>query len=260
MPAMVRARTVFLTALVVCVVCSALVTVTAVLLRPIQQTSKLLDRQKHILAVAGLWVPGKNVEELSRQLETRIVDLETGRFVKMDHPENFDQRRAAQDPSQSVALTPEQDIARIKRRARHAQVYLVRDGADRIKTIVLPVHGYGLWSTLYGFLALQADAKTVVGLGFYEHADTPGLGDEVDNPDWKELWTGKQVFDANWRPAIRLVKEKVNPAAPGSAHKVDALSGATLTSRGVGNLLHFWLGKDGFGPFLNNFRAQGEQW
>ncbi|MCF6354684.1 MAG: Na(+)-translocating NADH-quinone reductase subunit C [Candidatus Polarisedimenticolaceae bacterium] len=243
--------------LVVCVVCAALVTTAVVLLRPVQQANRLLDRQTNVLAAAGLLQPGKSVEELSRQLEPRLLDLTTGEFVQAEDIDHFDARRAARNPTQSIALTPEQDIAQIRRRANSARIYLVRDAAGAIKTIVLPVHGYGLWSQLYGFLAVKRDGNTVVGLSFYEHAETPGLGGKVDDPKWKGLWPGKQLYDEAWRPAIRLVKGPVNRQSPEAQYQVDALSGATLTTRGIEDLLRFWLGPDGFGPFLAKMRKEG---
>jgi len=250
-------RRAFAVAFVVCVVCAALVTTATVLLRPVQLANRLLDRQLNVLAVAGLLEPDKSVDELSKQLDSRLVDIASGEFVTMAHAEYFDERRAARNPAQSIALTPEQDIAQIKRRANYARVYLLRDEAGEIKTIVLPVHGYGLWSQLYGFLALKGDGNTVVGLSFYEQAETPGLGGNLDDPAWKALWPGKQVYDAAWRPAIQLVRGPVNAHDREARHQVDALSGATLTSRGVEHLLRFWLGPDGFGPFLARIRNKG---
>ena len=246
-----------LVAFTLCVVASALVTTTTVLLRPIQEKNRLLDRQKNILAVAGLLQTGKSIQELSSRLETRIVDIQSGRFVDIENPGQFDQHDASRHPLPSTAMTPKQDIAKIQRRANHALVYLLRDTTGQIKTIVLPVHGYGLWSTLYGFLALASDTRTVEGLSFYEHADTPGLGGEVDNPRWKALWPGKQVYDEYWQPTIQLVKGGVDPDDPTTKHQIDALSGATLTNHGIENLLRFWLGNDGFAPFLTRLRREG---
>ena len=250
-------KRIFGVAFVLCVVCATLLTTATVLLRPVQQANRLLERQRNVLAVAGLWEPGRSVEEMSAQLQIRLVDLSTGQFVAAGHPERFDARRAARNPAQSIALSPEQDIAQIKRRANLAQVYLVHDEAGGIRTIVLPVHGYGLWSQFYGYLALEGDGNTVKGLSFYEHSETPGLGSKVDNPEWKALWPGKQVYDEQRRPAIRLVKGPVDQYDPEAVHQVDALSGATLTTRGIENLLRFWLGPDGFGPFLAWLRAEG---
>jgi Na+-transporting NADH:ubiquinone oxidoreductase subunit C len=116
------------------------------------------------------------------------------------------------------------------------------------------VRGAGLWSTLHGFLALENDLNTVAGLGFFEHGETPGLGGEVDNPNWKALWPGKKVYDEG-DAKIQLIKGSVDANTAEAEHKVDGLSGATLTSRGVTNLLQFWMGENGYKPFLSNLQS-----
>lgn len=240
-------------ALVLCIVCSLVVASAAVLLKPAQVTNKALDRKRNILAAAGMLEPGVSVEEQFKKIETRVVNLETGKFTDELPVAGFEQVKAARDPQLSTPLTAAQDVAGIGRRENYAEVYLVEQEGE-IETVILPVRGYGLWSTLYGFLALESDLNTVVGLGFYEHAETPGLGGEVDNPRWKSLWPGKQIYD-DGQVEIELVKGSVDPSTPNAEHKVDGLSGATLTSRGVTNLLHFWLGEMGYRPFLNNLQS-----
>lgn len=154
----------------------------------------------------------------------------------------------------SEALTTKQDLAKISRREQYAVVYLVQNPQGNIEKLILPIRGYGLWSTLYGFIALESDGNTIAGLGFYEHGETPGLGGEIDNPRWKAFWPGKQVY-RDGEVEIGLVKGTVDVAAVDAPWEVDGLAGATLTSKGVTNLVHFWLGKNGFEPFLNNLRA-----
>ncbi len=240
-----------------CVVCSVVVSAAAVLLKPQQVSNKELDRKSNILSAAGISEPGKSVDELFAQITTRIVDLETGTFTDEVDPATYDAMKAAKDPARSVKLDRQEDIASIKRQARYMPVYLVQNG-DQIDRIILPVHGYGLWSTLYGFLALEGDLNTVVGLGFYSHAETPGLGGEVDNPAWKALWPGKKVYEeGTMEPVLQLIKGNVNPSSPDAEHQIDGLSGATLTSNGVSNLVKFWLGENGYAPFLANLRAGG---
>lgn len=241
-------------ALVLSLVCSALVTVATIALRPAQESNRQTFRLENILKVAGVWQADIPIGQQAVALETRLVDLARGEFMQAGDAAAYDPYRAAQDPQQGIALDKQRDIAGIKRRANVAPVYLVRDEDGAIRVIVLPVHGYGLWSTLYGFIALESDASTVVGLTFYQHAETPGLGGEVDNPRWKALWAGKQVYDEGGRPVIRVVKGRVSPEAADAEHQVDGLSGATLTTRGVDNILQFWLGDDGFGPFLRKLR------
>ncbi|CAA6824976.1 MAG: Na(+)-translocating NADH-quinone reductase subunit C (EC [uncultured Thiotrichaceae bacterium] len=246
-------KTIFVAA-VLCLVCSVLVSGAAVALKPIQNANKALDKKRNILQIAGLVQEGKTVDEMFSQVEPKVVDLATGEYVTDIDAATYDARAAAVDPKQNVVLTKEQDIASIKRRSKYATVYLARDAAGKVSKIILPVSGYGLWSTLHGFMALAEDASTITGFGFYEHAETPGLGGEVDNPAWKAQWSGKQLFDEQGNIAVDIVKS----AAPDSPYQIDALSGATLTGNGVENLVHFWAGEDGFGPYLQKARSGGE--
>lgn len=248
----------FIVAFVLCLICSIAVSSAAVLLKPVQDKNKQMDKQRNIVAIADLAKDGMSVNEAFQQVEAKIVDLQTGDYVEQGiDPKTFDARAAAVDPKQNLVLTKEQDIASIRRRAKYATVYLVKDEQGQLEKIILPISGYGLWSTLHGFLALEGDANTVVGLGFYEHAETPGLGGEVDNPNWKAQWVGKKIFDEQGNIAIRVTKNPVAESDPRAVYEIDALSGATLTSNGVNNLVHFWVGPDGFGPYLQKIRQGG---
>jgi Na+-transporting NADH:ubiquinone oxidoreductase subunit C len=237
-----------------CIVCSIIVSAAAVLLKPAQEANKTQDLKRNVLAAAGMYDDNVSVDEQFEQISTRIVDMRTGKFTDEVNAEDYDQRKAAKDPSASDALTSAQDLAKVARREHYAVVYLVEDADGGIDKIILPIRGYGLWSTLYGFIALESDGDTVAGLGFYEHAETPGLGGEVDNPRWKSSWPGKQVY-RDGEVAIGLIKGAVDPANANASWEVDGLAGATLTARGVTNLVQFWLGENGFEPFLNNLKS-----
>ncbi|WP_251358382.1 Na(+)-translocating NADH-quinone reductase subunit C [Kangiella sp. TOML190] len=236
-------------ALLLSLICSVVVSTAAIKLKPIQQKNQALDKKRNILVAAGMIESGSSasVEELFQQVESKHVDLATGEFVNV--PPNFDQRKAAKNPNSNVALTAEQDLGGIGSRAQVANVYLVKkDG--QLDSIIFPIHGKGLFSTLYGFIALDKDLKTVKGIKYYEHGETPGLGGEVENSTWLAKWPGKQALDANGEPVLTLVK-----SVPSNDTQVDALSGATWTTNGVQNMIHFWLGDNGFGPFLDRVRA-----
>jgi NADH:ubiquinone oxidoreductase, Na(+)-translocating, C subunit len=241
-------------ALLLCIVCSVVVSTASVLLKPAQIANKQLDFKRNILLAAGLLDEDKNIDEQFELIETRIVDLQTGMFNDAIDPVNFDQRKAVKDPQLSDVLSSKDDIAGLSRREKYAKVYLVNDDSG-LQTVVLPVSGYGLWGTLYGFLAVESDMNTVVGLGYYDHKETPGLGAEVDNPRWKSLWQGKKLYSRNGDVAISVIKGSVAPGSAGAEHKIDGLSGATLTSVGVDNMMKFWLGSNGYGPFLKNLKA-----
>lgn len=240
-------------ALVLCIVCSVFVSAAAVMLRPAQQANKELDKKTNILAAAGLLKPGVSIEQQFASIRTRAVDLDTGKFTDAVDVAVYDQRKASKDAAFSKVLSADDDLAKISRRVKYAVVYIV-EGEGGIEKVILPIKGYGLWSTLYGFLALDTDLNTVVGIGFYEHAETPGLGGEVDNPLWKAEWIGKKVYDDDGKAVLSVIKGKVDTSRPAAIYQIDGLSGATLTSRGVHNLIQFWLGEQGFAPFLKNLK------
>jgi Na+-transporting NADH:ubiquinone oxidoreductase subunit C len=249
------ART-LLVALLVSLVCSSFVASAAVLLQPRQIANAVLDVRRNILQVAGLYDAGGDVNELYRSIEPRIVELETGAYVQNVDPETFDPLEAAKDPTRGVEVPAEIDMARIGRRAKLARVYLVR-GDDGVDRIILPVFGYGLWSTMHGLLALEADGNTIADITFYEHGETPGLGDFVGKPAWRALWPGKRLVDEAGRLRVEVVKGRVSSDDPLADYHVDGVSGATLTGNGVTNLLQYWLGDHGYGPYLRKIREEG---
>ena len=238
-------------ALLLCLVCSVIVSTAAVGLKPKQIANKSKDIKQNILAVAGLMQPGADVDALFENIEAKVVDLETGAYNNDIDALKYDQRKAAKDPSMNIVLDGDVDLAKIKRRAKYATVYHVKEN-NRTKLLILPVHGYGLWSTMYGFLALESDGKTIYGMKFYEHGETPGLGGEIDNPKWRSLWSGKSLYDASGNLAITVSRT----STVNEDNLVDGLAGATLTANGVHNLMQYWLGQNGFGPYLKKFVAE----
>ena len=246
-----------LVTIVLSLVCSVLVSSAAVLLKPLQERNVELARKARILEVAGLMEPGRPVDELFESVETRMVELETGEFSAEHDPDTFDMQVAARDPRLGIAIPPWEDIAGITRRSRFAPVYMVRDESGALDMVILPVHGYGLWSTMYGFLALSGDGQEVRGLTFYQHAETPGLGGEIENPRWLDKWEGRQVFGPEGEVRLQVVRGGVDPESQWADWMVDGLSGATLTADGVSNMVQYWLGEQGFGPFLARLSEEG---
>jgi len=241
----------------VCIVCSLLVSTSAVSLKARQEHNALLDKQKSVLIAAGLVQPDEKptrdqIAQLFKGVKALVIDLKTGQQTDID-PGTFDQLQATKDPKSSIKAPT--NNAGITRLPNHALIYQVLK-ENRVDEIVLPIEGKGLWSTLYGFLALDADGTTVRGITFYQHGETPGLGGEIDNPKWKALWQGRHAFDESFEPKIEVIKGKAKSPAEDPYH-VDGLSGATLTSRGVSHLVRFWLDENGFGPYLRNLRENG---
>lgn len=247
-------------AALVCVLCGIGVAGAAVALKPRQDENKVLDQQKQVLSVAGLLKPGQAVSPaevkslFDKNIRPEVINLKTGAPAKDVKAEGFDQRRAQKDPATSTAA-PE-NAAKVFRLPNNALVYhVLKDG--KTDMLILPIEGYGLWSVLYGYLALDDDTNTVKGITFYAHAETPGLGGEVDNPKWKALWPGRTIYDDKGQVALSVIKGQAGPAQA-DPHHIDGLSGATITSNGVTNLVKFWFGEHGFKPYLEQFRkSQG---
>lgn len=245
----------FYSVLILAFFCSLMVAGAAVGLRPLQEENKLLDRKKNILRAAGLWESNTSIEQMFANIETRIVELDTGKFVSQDKisPGQYDQRQAAMNSDLSESLSDAEDLAGIGRVEQYSLVYLVKNNED-ISQIVLPVRGKGLWSTMYGYIALKDDFTTVSGISFYEHGETPGLGGEIENPRWQAGWQDKKIYNQENIVAITIGKGK---GEQDKSYHVDGISGATLTSKGVDNLVDFWFGENGFKPFLTRLRENG---
>ncbi len=242
----------------VCLVASLFVAGSAVGLKDLQEANKRLDVQKKVLTVAGLMDDdaGLSAEEIdalySSSIQPKAIELKTGEPAGDVDLAEYDQQKAKKDPETSFEA-PEND-SKILRLPNEIVVFdIVRDG--ELEGLILPIEGYGLWGFLYGYLALEPDARTIRGITFYEHGETPGLGGEIDNPRWKAQWPGRLAFDERGNPAIAVKKGLAGPVDE-DPYRVDGLSGATITSRGVTNLVRFWLGDDGFGPYLDKYRAE----
>jgi len=248
-------------AAVVCVVCALVVAASAVGLRSQQEANQLVFRQKNVLLAAGLVNPDEPLTDsevrqiFKRSIRVRLVDLATGEYMtggKLD-PDTYDQRRARNDPALSHAAP--RNPAKVSRLPNYAAVYLVgaAGGDGAVEQVVLPIEGIGMWGTIYGFLAIDRDGKTIRGITFYDQKETPGLGGEIANPRWQALWVGRQAYDEQWEPKIAVIKGTGGPPAQ-DPHRVDAISGATITSNGVSRLVSFWLSDLGFHRYLLRFR------
>ncbi len=249
-------------ALGVCIVCSVLVSTTAVSLNPIQKENQKLEKLKNILIAGDLLDQDEPIEKIYQsRIDPMVIDMNTGTILSREavpqalNIQNFDLKDISRDPALSEPIPSEEDIADILRRPQYMVIYRVMEN-DSVSKYILPLYGKGLWSTMYGFIALDKDLRTIRGFTFYEHGETPGLGGEVDNPKWKQIWQGKKAFDSKWDLRIEVVKGMVDPSDPNSKYKVDGLSGSTLTTRGVDNMVQYWLGENGYGPFFDKLKEE----
>ena len=249
-------------ALTLCLVCSVLVSAAAVGLKPAQVENARLDRNKNILVAAGMYDAesdtADDVTERFKDFEVKIIDLNKGNYVEDDalkaagipDRNDYDASQATKNKALSDDLG-DNDPASIGRKPKYAKVYVKEDDAGKPEMVVLPIQGYGLWGTIYGFLTLESDMNTIKGISFYEHKETPGLGARIEEPKWRAMWSGIHSYDENGDVATGVTKAG-NP----KDNWVDGISGATLTSRGVSNMIQFWLGEQGYKPYLDLLREQ----
>ncbi len=238
----------------VCFICSLIVSYTAVSLRDMQNLNKLNDQRIKILKTAAIYKPDESIEFQFSRLTPKFVNFNTGELL--DSYGQFDLKTYdpvyfSNQPEHSTPIPVSEDIAIVKNKENIGKIYLLKDSFNNLEKIILPIRGYGLWGTLFGYIAIDKDLNTIKGLEFYAHKETPGLGAEVDNPNWKSLWDGKSIYK-NGEVQISVIKGKVDPSNEMASYQVDGLSGATLTSRGVTNMLIFWFGESGYKETLKN--------
>lgn len=265
----------FMVATVLCLACAALVSAAAVGLKPIQNANILLDKRANVLKVCGIEqaeidAAGGINKCFETRFTTMIIDLDSGLEALEDceaaadkagkvfaapFVDSYDQHWCSKSKKPAVAekLGKKVDICGIKYRERFSHVFLMKskDGSS-VEKYVFPVRSYGLWSMMKGYLAVEPDLVTVAGITFYEQAETPGLGGEITNPAWQAEWPEKKIFNGD-KIALKVTKA----ADEDSPYEIDALSGATITSNGVSALVKFWMGDEGFGPYIENQLSGG---
>ncbi|MCA8988328.1 MAG: Na(+)-translocating NADH-quinone reductase subunit C [Planctomycetaceae bacterium] len=252
----------FAIAAILCVLCSVIVSATAVGLRPVKEKNEQLAFQREVLVVLGLFDKKKDgndkIPELFKQVEPLLVNIDEGKQAETDKVsvETFKLAEVSENPELTVPIPSEKDLAGIGHRESITVIYLLRDTSGKIDQIVLPIRGKGLWSTMWGLLALDGDGKTVRGLTFYSDGETPGLGGEINNQRWKESWAKadcpKVLYDASGNVQISLYKGALTCETPNSEHLFEALGGATITTRGVESMMHYWLGDHGYKTLIGN--------
>jgi len=239
-------------------VCSFFVSASVVILRPIQLNNELLKRSGNVLVLTGLLPTGEQVEderllEIFKGLDARVIDIDAAAARMEIDPWTFDSRAAAADPDLSVAVPAGKDPASLGRRSRFQTLYLVwKDG--QLDRVVLPVRGAGMWSMIYGYIALEADFNTIAGMVIYEQNETPGLGDMIAKPFWQSKWAGKKLYDEEGDMLFRVAEGPVQAGASGAEYEVDALTGATITANAVTAMMRYWFGPDAYGPLLKQWR------
>lgn len=240
---------------VITVVCAFIIATAATLLKPTQQQQIAANVQGNVLKVSGVaYTPANLFEQFQQRVEVRYLDRKTGTFTELPAGLKYDEILTSNKYADYRSkITTAENLPGLKDNLIPdiLQVYLIKDEANKVVKVILPFHGNGLWSVMYGLLAVNVDGNTVEGITYYSQGETPGLGGEVENPLWTSQFIGKSIYEGDsTNPQLELTKN----ASAEDKYKVNALTGATLTSVGVNNQLHFWLGELGYAKFLTNLR------
>jgi len=228
-----------------CVICSVLLSGASVSLKDLQDKNKKIDKQRNVLMAANLATAETSAEEISTwfskddsgysDIKTVIIDTETGTI------------------NDSISL--EAYTKKPKKFPESSIVYeCLRKGNE---CFILPITGVGLWGKLYGFLALKPDGDNVLGISFYKHQETPGLGAEITEDWFKSQFSGKKLlqtagdFDSFRGVVVKKGIKVIDLPEKDQAYSVDGISGATITSVGVTGITTKYI-KEKFIPYFKN--------
>jgi Na+-transporting NADH:ubiquinone oxidoreductase subunit C len=221
--------------------CALLVSAAVHWLRPIQFAANSIGYTRAILETARLVaaedaLTDREIIDRFLDFEMRVIDLETGRFADLMTPATYDYRT-------------EVNAGRTEH-PRYMPAYLLYE-EERLTLMVMPFYGPGMWSTIHGLVALEADLATVAGVTIHDHGETPGIGDRIQAPEWLAGWRGKRIYDpdGNYRFQVKALPDP--DLAP---YTVDAISGATITVSAVDQAMAQWFGSTGYEPVLATLR------
>lgn len=234
-------------AFLVAAICGVLVSAATVYLRPIRAANQAAEQQARLEALlAGIPGMGETLAQSDGALSTVVIDLEDGGAADEVTPETLE--AALNEARNWTALSPAEDIADIGRRPDFAQVYLLRDG-ERVSLVLLPMVGAGYGGPIEAILALRGDMQTIAGFTVTRQSETPGLGARIEEPSWQADFAGTQAYGG-----AGDVRFEVARGPAGNEFEVDGITGATRTSNAVTDMIRFWLGPDGYGPFIAAIR------
>jgi Na+-transporting NADH:ubiquinone oxidoreductase subunit C len=235
-------------AAVICFICSFLLSLFAMGLKPAQERAATLDLHKKILSVLELYQEGMSEEEVDQVFSSSVKEAVLDRKGLIIEGVDFKSIPEA-ERCKVLSMDWDSNPADCK-----LSVYQKLVG-DKISAIAIPLVGKGLWSTLYGYLALSPDATTVTGITFYKHGETPGLGAEISESWFQKNFLGKKILDPEGGVyGIVVSKGKAKNSGHPLVHSVDGISGATITSNGVTSLIKHCLKV--YDPYLKKFRKE----
>lgn len=251
-------RTIIVT-LVITTFCAVLVVAASSLLKPRQLAWLAIEMNRSIVTamepslIAGdVLTPTEVVERVS-QLDILLIDLKTGARSSAADPLLYNFFSAGENPELQYKIPPSMDVAGLVHRPTLAPVYRHYEGVT-LQRVGLPIYGPGMWSRIAGYIVLESDCNTIANIYFYQHGETPGIGDQIESPEWRKQWVGKKI--RNEKGDFKFQQRKSTQVKGTDEYQIDAISGATVTSAAVILQAQYWLGDDGYGPYITRQREE----
>jgi len=198
-----------------CVIISFILSTVSISLKSKQEINKQIDKNKNILIAAGIAIGNEDIQDLYKNRVNLITINKTGNIIENEELDNIDSYLPLYEINES-------------------------NNSNKINAYVYPIKGKGLWSTLYGYLAVDPTGNEIIGLTFYKHGETPGLGSEIEKEWFRNNFIGKKLYNENKFIGITVAKGKARDHANysfNSDHIVDGISGATITAKGVEKMM-----------------------
>jgi Na+-transporting NADH:ubiquinone oxidoreductase subunit C len=207
-------------AAILTVVCGGLLAFASESLKEKQQANIALEQKKNILAT---------VMELKENDDPSAIYAKQVKAFVIDYNGNIQEGLKAEDVAvaSEYKKTPDQ---------RLLPVYEFSNESGQVESVVMPVFGYGLWNNIWGYISLESDFNTIKGVKFAHAGETPGLGARIDSDEIQDRYRSKAIFNGDQVASITMMKGEGMDYA-NDKHKVDGMSGATLTAKGVNNML-----------------------
>jgi Na+-transporting NADH:ubiquinone oxidoreductase subunit C len=224
---------IFRYAMILVVLVAALLSATAMFLKPLQQENLRIDKMKGILASANIEATTENAIELyTKNITQEMVINNKGEVVSIYTNGNFEKGDIS-----AFKLNLKRELYK-KSKGLEFNIPLLIAESNGVKTFIIPLYGMGLWGPVWGNIAVKENFSTVVGVTFGHKGETPGLGAEIDTKIFQAQFAGKEIFEGNEFKSILIVKGGVK-TLPDSEHihGVDAITGGTITSVGVSDMI-----------------------
>jgi Na+-transporting NADH:ubiquinone oxidoreductase subunit C len=218
---------------VLTIILGLLLSGTSQVLGPLQQEAIALDKKKQILGAVisaseiEAMTPQQVNEFYSSRISATVVDL-SGKEITGVEAEKVEIAKDYKRPADQ--------------RQYPVFMFHAEGNPEAVESYIFPLYGAGLWDAIWGYLALETDMNTIGGITLAHASETPGLGARITEGEVQSRYVGKKIFDDSGLLVAVQMQKGEGKDYSADAHKVDGMSGATITGNGVNNMLKAYLG------------------